>query len=146
MITHENAKQEAKKRIEWIKEVLAHSGAKGIILGLSGGKDSAVVVALAKKATEICTQAFLTGPMMKQYALPIIEKTKTPVMWFESASQAADYIKPLIKPSDIILIKGSQNTLFLETAVQKLMKNPEKADELLCRRGAFWDKKRSEIT
>ena len=52
MITHENAKQEAEKRIEWIKEVLAQSGAKGIILGLSGGKDSAVVVALAKKATD----------------------------------------------------------------------------------------------
>lgn len=52
MITHENAKKEAENRIEWIKEVLAQSGAKGIILGLSGGKDSAVVVALAKKATD----------------------------------------------------------------------------------------------
>lgn len=52
MITHENAKQEADKRVEWVREVLSQSNAKGIILGLSGGKDSAVVVAMAKKATD----------------------------------------------------------------------------------------------
>lgn len=52
MITHENAKREVEKRVDWVKGVLAKSGANGIILGLSGGKDSAVVVALAKKATD----------------------------------------------------------------------------------------------
>ncbi|PLS19530.1 NAD(+) synthase [Bacillus sp. M6-12] len=51
MITHDNVKVEAEKRIEWIKEVLVQSGAKGIIFGSSGGKDSAVVGALVKKAT-----------------------------------------------------------------------------------------------
>jgi NAD+ synthase len=51
MITNVNVKEEAEKRIEWIKEVLSQSGAKGIIFGSSGGKDSAVVGALAKKAT-----------------------------------------------------------------------------------------------
>jgi len=35
-----------------MKETLATSGAKGFVLGLSGGKDSAVVAALARQATE----------------------------------------------------------------------------------------------
>jgi len=38
------------KIILWIKQKVKASGAKGIILGLSGGIDSAVVAALAKKA------------------------------------------------------------------------------------------------
>jgi NAD+ synthase len=38
------------KIISWIKQQVKDSGAKGIVLGLSGGIDSAVVAALAKKA------------------------------------------------------------------------------------------------
>jgi NAD+ synthase len=38
------------KIISWIKQKVKDSGAKGIVLGLSGGIDSAVVAALAKKA------------------------------------------------------------------------------------------------
>jgi len=39
-----------KKIVSWIKKQLKDSGAKGIVLGLSGGIDSAVVAALAKEA------------------------------------------------------------------------------------------------
>lgn len=40
------------KRVEWIKSVLAASGAKGIAYGNSGGKDCTLVSALAKRATD----------------------------------------------------------------------------------------------
>jgi len=36
--------------VSWIKEQVKKAGAKGIVLGLSGGVDSALVAALAKKA------------------------------------------------------------------------------------------------
>lgn len=39
-----------KKIIFWMRKQLKNSGAKGIVLGLSGGVDSAVVAALAKEA------------------------------------------------------------------------------------------------
>ncbi|MFH0913587.1 MAG: NAD+ synthase [Candidatus Omnitrophota bacterium] len=39
-----------KKIINWIKKQLKDSGTKGIVLGLSGGIDSALVAALAKEA------------------------------------------------------------------------------------------------
>jgi hypothetical protein len=42
-----------------------------------------------------------------------------------------------------LLVKGSQNTIFLETAVAELMAHPEETDTLLCRRGKFWDKQRA---
>lgn len=36
--------------VEWLREQIQNAGAKGIVFGLSGGIDSAVVAALAKKA------------------------------------------------------------------------------------------------
>ncbi|KRQ87503.1 NH(3)-dependent NAD(+) synthetase [Caloramator mitchellensis] len=40
----------ANELVEWIKERVKEAGADGIVLGLSGGVDSAVVAAAAKKA------------------------------------------------------------------------------------------------
>ena len=45
-------KEELEKRIEFIQSKLAESGAKGIIFGNSGGKDSALVGILCKLACE----------------------------------------------------------------------------------------------
>jgi NAD+ synthase len=47
-----NEECEVKERGEWIKRVLENSGAKGLVVGNSGGKDSATVLALSKKATD----------------------------------------------------------------------------------------------
>lgn len=41
-----------KKRVEWIKDILNSTGAKGIIYGNSGGKDCTLVGALCKLATD----------------------------------------------------------------------------------------------
>lgn len=43
--------QSIRNRVEWIRNVLAQSGAKGIIYGNSGGKDCTLVGALCKLAT-----------------------------------------------------------------------------------------------
>ena len=45
-----NCKQEVSKIVEFIKEIVKDAGAKGVVLGLSGGLDSAVVMALCIKA------------------------------------------------------------------------------------------------
>jgi len=42
--------KEAENAIEWIREYVDNSGAKGVVVGNSGGKDSAVVIAMATKA------------------------------------------------------------------------------------------------
>ena len=48
-----NYEQEVNNRVEWIKNVLKKTGAKGIILGNSGGKDCTLV-----KFNEIWTKGF----------------------------------------------------------------------------------------
>ena len=45
-------KVEFKKRVEFIKSILAESGVKGIVYGNSGGKDSALVGILCKAACD----------------------------------------------------------------------------------------------
>ena len=45
-------KEEFEKRVSFIKELVAESGAKGIVFGNSGGKDSALVGALCKAACD----------------------------------------------------------------------------------------------
>ena len=45
-------KTSVEKRVEWIKDLLKSSGAKGIIYGNSGGKDCTLVGALCKLATD----------------------------------------------------------------------------------------------
>lgn len=42
-------------KVNWIKKVLSEAHAKGVVLGMSGGKDSALVGILCKMATENVT-------------------------------------------------------------------------------------------
>ena len=99
--------------------------------------------AVAKAAAKYCDAVFLVGPQMKKYAVPILKQHKITHKWFSSALKAAEYLETYLKPGDLLLVKSSQNTLLLEIAVEMLMQHPEKAEKLLCRRGSFWDKKRS---
>lgn len=54
-----NCEIEIKNRVQWIKELLASSGAKGIVYGNSGGKDCTLVGILAKMATDNVTGIIL---------------------------------------------------------------------------------------
>ena len=50
MLAKESLQKEAEKAIKWIKEYVQKAGAKGVVVGNSGGKDSATVLAMATKA------------------------------------------------------------------------------------------------
>lgn len=100
---------------------------------------------VAHAAVKNCDAIFLVGPQMKQYALPIIQKSKKPTQWFESAVKATQYLESYLQPDDLILIKSSQNTLLLEIVVEQLMLHPQLANELLCRRGEYWNQRRKAV-
>lgn len=59
---------------------------------------------------------------------------------FDDALKAAEFLQKMIRKHDTLLVKGSQNRVRLERLVKKLMKEPERADELLARQGTHWDK------
>lgn len=96
----------------------------------------------ARKAAATLDRAYLVGPAMREHVLPILKKAGIPAVWFSSPLQAAAQLKEDLQPDDLLLVKGSQNTIFLESAVEQLMQNPQEADALLCRRGSFWNKQR----
>ncbi len=52
---------------------------------------------------------------------------------FPSADEAANFMATFVQPNDLILVKGSQNNIRLERLVKAIMKDPERAGELLCR-------------
>lgn len=97
--------------------------------------------AVAQKILGTVNKAILIGPLMRNYAAPILKNAKFDFESFDTFTKAKKAIFDSIKEKDVIMVKGSQNTLFLERVVEMLLENPEDVDKL-CRRGEFWDKKR----
>jgi UDP-N-acetylmuramoyl-tripeptide--D-alanyl-D-alanine ligase len=98
---------------------------------------------VAEKILDTLDLVILIGPLSQQYILPILKKHDFPVYSFLNFTSAKATILEQIKPKDMILIKGSQNTLFLERAVEMLLERPQDRDKL-CRRGEYWDKIREK--
>ena len=94
---------------------------------------------------QCCNLVILVGSNMKKFVLPILKKNSFNVHWFPSAFQAGEWLKSELKPNDLLLVKGSQNELLFESAVEMLMANPRQADNLLCRRGEYWNKRREKL-
>ncbi len=61
-------------------------------------------------------------------------------MAFDTAPEAGEYLKEKLQAGDIVLVKGSQ-FVKLERAVIKIMKEPERAEELLVRQGPEWKRR-----
>ncbi len=98
---------------------------------------------VAEKIIETCDFAVLIGPLMQKFVAPILIKNKFAFYEFPNFTESKEKIRELIEPGDLILVKSSQNTLYLERVVEMLLKNLKDSDRL-CRRGEFWDKKRQE--
>lgn len=95
-------------------------------------------------AVKVCDAVYLVGPLMKTYAFSQANRTNKKVHWFATSREAGVFLKQELLKDDVLLIKGSQNTLFMEIAVEMLLKNPTDASRL-CRRGTYWDQKRRMI-
>ncbi len=101
---------------------------------------------IAQLAAGNFAQIFLVGAEMKKYALPIIAKKQpNQVTAFEDAATAGSAIAQILKPGDVVLVKGSQNTIFLEEAVKKMMTEEKEAGKLLCRQSNWWLKVKQQI-
>lgn len=85
---------------------------------------------LYKTALKSADQIISVGPETSRYFGP---KAKKFLYWW----QAADYLKNNLPENSTILIKGSQNTIFLEELVKEILKNPKDAKKL-CRQNPYW--------
>ena len=76
------------------------------------------------------------GDMAQKCAEEAIARHTLPsgrVHTFLSADEAANFMATFVQPNDLILVKGSQNNIRLERLIKVIMKEPERASELLCR-------------
>jgi len=98
---------------------------------------------VAKKILKTLDLAILIGPLTQKYIEPVLKKNKFESFSYLNFSSARQTILDTLKPKDMVLVKGSQNTLFLERAVEMLLQNTKDSGKL-CRRGQFWDKMRQK--
>jgi len=99
---------------------------------------------ITEKIIENADYAILIGPEMQKWTKPILDQKHFPNQSFLTFSDAKAYILPALRKNDIILVKGSQNTLYLERIVELLLK--DKSDiKHLCRRGKKWDDIRDSV-
>jgi UDP-N-acetylmuramoyl-tripeptide--D-alanyl-D-alanine ligase len=98
-------------------------------------------VDIADQVAKIADQVVLVGPKMQQYLLPELQKRNVPVLSFQTSLGVGEKMldQGLAKDGDLILVKGSQNTIFLEQTVLELMAKPELGPTVLCRQEAHWD-------
>ncbi|PIS07885.1 hypothetical protein COT78_01475 [Candidatus Berkelbacteria bacterium CG10_big_fil_rev_8_21_14_0_10_43_13] len=64
------------------------------------------------------------------------------VLVYDNRADLSKNLNKIVKPKDLVLVKASQNGNFFEETSKQLMKNPEKASELLVRQSKFWLKKK----
>ncbi|MFH1959597.1 MAG: Mur ligase family protein [Patescibacteria group bacterium] len=99
---------------------------------------------VAKNADEV----ILVGPLTAKYILPKLKKlkfAKTKIHSFITSYEALGTVKKIIEPHDLILVKGSQNTIFLEIIVKAIMAHPEQASKILCRQTRYWERQRKQL-
>lgn len=77
------------------------------------------------------------GPLTKKY---FGSKSKKFTYWW----QATDYLKDILKGDEVILVKGSQNTIYLEELVKDILLNPADTDKL-CRQSMWWLKTKQKF-
>lgn len=89
-------------------------------------------------------QVFLVGKITKKVVLPALTKKLEKVLWFDTSLAAGKYLKEHLPHRAIILVKGSQNEIFLEEAIKKILKN-KKDFKNLCRQNSFWLSKKASF-
>jgi UDP-N-acetylmuramoyl-tripeptide--D-alanyl-D-alanine ligase len=93
---------------------------------------------LEKVALKTADLVYTVGPLTTQYF-----KNKK-IRKYANPFELIPSLKKEIKKGDIILIKGSQNTIFLESIVAELLTNQDNLTKL-CRQTPYWEKQRKKL-
>lgn len=91
-----------------------------------------------------CDQVVLFGNLTKQYTLPILQEQKFRVHHFTHILGLIKFLQKQLNNKSLVLVKGSQNGILLERAVEAILADPSDVIRL-CRRGPYWDKIRASM-
>ena len=98
---------------------------------------------LADQCLQSADQVILFGKDTLAFTYPVLKAKKFPVHHFSSMPSLTAYLTSIITPKSHILVKGSQNNLYLERVVEALLRDKSDTTKL-CRRGKYWDKRRQQ--
>lgn len=95
-----------------------------------------------KQIGELCDPAQLNlvvtiGPDANKYLAPAAKNKGCTVQSFDDPYSAGEYLQGKIEANAVIFAKGSQNGVFAEEAVKKLLADPEDASKLV-RQSPYW--------
>lgn len=85
------------------------------------------------------------GPDANNYLAKAAEAKGCRVERFDSPYKAGDFIRPLVKPGAVILVKGSQNKVFAEETIKSLLANPADSSKLVRQEAHWMNMKRQEF-
>lgn len=93
------------------------------------------------QAAKVCDLVVTVGLRAKFIAEALREKKygERKMKHFDDSLTAGEYLQKIIKPGDLIFIKGSQG-MRMEKAVEEIMAHPELKDKLLVRQEKEWQK------
>ncbi len=98
---------------------------------------------IARKIFEINADLFFAVGDRMKIAVKELKKLNYPgekIFWFMSPNEAGEVLLNKISDGDLISVKGSQG-MRMEKVVEKIMADPSKARNLLCRQSEEWWKK-----
>lgn len=97
--------------------------------------------AVARTLLEVAPSAlYCVGELTRQYVMPMV--TSLNATWYRNSRELGMHLKNNIPSGAIVLIKGSQNTIYLEETVAALLAD-EKDVSKVCRMSAGWRKIKS---
>ena len=129
-----------------LNEVGAHTGVRRVaVLGdmLELGRHSAGEHKKAgAQAAKTCDLLLTVGFRSRDIAEGALDNgmPEKYILQYEDARRAARELKNMLKPRDLVLVKGSQS-IRMERIVEELMLEPDRAGELLVRQDAEWKKR-----
>lgn len=92
---------------------------------------------LAKNIVKNAQFAILIGPYVSRYTAEVLTQKKFKFLSYKNFTLAKQEILKNIEYEDVILIKASQNTLFLERVTEMLLAD-KRDKEYLCRQDENW--------
>jgi UDP-N-acetylmuramoyl-tripeptide--D-alanyl-D-alanine ligase len=97
---------------------------------------------IAERLTMTVDYLYCVGSATRLHIIPYIDyhvsQKILELRWFKNSQVLGEYVREHMPEKALILVKGSQNTIYLEEAIKYLLKN--KADESkLCRQSEYWE-------
>ncbi len=100
---------------------------------------------VASSLIKVVDELYCVGPQTQEFVVPIVKNKigkkgmTSKVEWYKNAIQAGLHIKEEMPENAIILVKGSQNTLYLEEAIKFLLESQNDIKSLT-RQEDYWMK------